>query len=69
MLNVMFWLPSSIRSLWTKGGSDESASTVIVTGLDGVGKTTLLRNLKLGPIETSVPYIGELLPYQCRSQG
>jgi len=48
---------SSKLSSWLWPNSDAIA-TVPVVGLDDVGKTTLLKRMRLGEITTHVPLIG-----------
>ncbi len=38
---------------------------ILLLGLDGAGKTTILYKLKLGEITTTLPTIGELLVLCC----
>ena len=37
---------------------------ILMVGLDAAGKTTILYKLKLGEIVTTIPTIGQLIPYE-----
>ena len=39
-------------------------SSLLFTGLDAAGKTTLLYKLKLGEVVTTIPTIGNLFLYE-----
>ena len=57
------YFSSLLTKLW---GSHEVR--VLILGLDGAGKTTILYRLQIGEVVTTIPTIGGLVCFVCVSQ-
>lgn len=49
---------SVFRKLFSSGKMAKQQSKILMLGLDGAGKTTILYSLKLGQVNNTIPTIG-----------
>jgi GTPase SAR1 family protein len=49
---------SVFRKMFSSGKMAKQQSKILILGLDGAGKTTILYSLKLGQVNNTIPTIG-----------
>ena len=53
-------------NLWNRLAGGGQPRKILMVGLDGAGKTTILYKLKLGEVISTIPTIGKGCVYCCR---